>query len=300
MSRLIPLLPLASLLLLAAPISRADEPERPWTLTLNGGGQFTDHDSAAPNGGVTLARTLGNHLISAGIDAARTEADANAVNNNVPSTTIEGRLGYGYQYERYSFGLHAVYGRRSFDSTTVTIANPLPGRPARDIRSTADGSQYGGGASFSADFDAGPLLLTPHLGVDWNRTDTATVRNRANGTNTEIASDQESGVTGTFGATLSHRFSLARSLPAQFSLDAAWLVASNGSAIDASTRAGTRLASSLSQTAGSNGHQSWGEFGATLSLDLTASTSLDFDVVRSVSFAPDDYTAVGAALSIRF
>jgi len=284
--------------------AQAEDPadSNPWTLSFAGGGDYSDDASGgAPYAGATLRRSFGSQFLSAGFGYSKTSVGQNATTNNIQAKTLQGTLAYGIDIGRYTLESHASYGSRQFDPVAITRANPIPGRPALSTETASDGGQYGIGASISAEFGAlAGLQYAPYVAVDWSRVDTATRRDTVAGSQVEIASTRETGVTGTFGVALTHGFIAARDFPLRLGVDAAVLVSSNGSAFASSSRVGNAILTNASAQAGTNGNQTWGQFGTTLSYDFGRSTTLGVTAQRTVGFKPADYTSAGATLDFRF
>lgn len=302
-ARRLPLTAISLLLVCTTPQSAEPADLKPWTLSISGGGETSDDSGdSAPYAGVSLRRNFGNHSLSAGFDYSKTLSDDLASTNNVRARVYQGSLGYGYAIGRYTLESHASYGNRTFDQVTTPIANPLPGLPAIQVQTVSDGRQYGAGASASAGFgQLGALRIEPYLGVDWSRVDTVTQRNTRNGSSVGVATQQESGVSGTFGLSLTHGFLQARDFPVRMSVNGALLVASNGSAYTAASRIGTGIFSNTSpQNSGANGRQTWGQFGGALELDLGRRATLTLTAQRTEGFQPTDSISGGAALDFRF
>lgn len=262
---------------------------RPWTLSLNGGITAIQAQADQPFIGLGLRRDFGNSWVKL---EGTYVGSGDARGLTIPADTWIGTLSAGTYVGNLGLDAYVSAGRRSFDAASFRTQGGAP------ITVDRSGSIFGAGASISYDIGlTETLFLSPFVGVDYNNIDFAAALTGPGGS--VVGSDRQSsdGVTGSAGASLAHLFA---NNGGSIGISAAFSSASNIAAVGQvgfANRPGAnipRFADNLNEGG------SWGELGASLSVNASKAMAIDLSVIQTISFPFGDTTAGIVGVRFRF
>lgn len=263
--------------------------ERPWTLSLLGGITAVQAQADQPFASLGIARNFGSSWAKAEVTYVGS-GDARAL--TIPADTWIGGLSAGTYVGNLGLEGHVSLGTRRFDASSFRTQAGAP------ITVGRSGSLFGIGGSISYDLAVSErLFITPYAGVDYNQIDFAVALTGPAGRPISSQSQSADGVTASAGVALTHMFA---GDGGSIGLNAAFNTASNIAAVaqvgtGQRTAAGTPRLVDAPKTSGS-----WGELGATLSINVSKAVALDLSVIQTLSFPFGDTTAGIAGLRFRF
>jgi len=263
--------------------------ERPWTLSLLGGITAVQAQADQPFASLGIARNFGSSWAKAEVTYVGS-GDARAL--TIPADTWIGGLSAGTYVGNLGLEGHVSLGTRRFDASSFRTQAGAP------ITVGRSGSLFGIGGSVSYDLAVSErLFITPYAGVDYNQIDFAVALTGPAGRPISSQSQSADGVTASAGVALTHMFA---GDGGSIGLNAAFNTASNIAAVaqvgtGQRTAAGTPRLVDAPKTSGS-----WGELGATVSINVSKAVALDLSVIQTLSFPFGDTTAGIAGLRFRF
>lgn len=271
------------------PADPAPAPERSWTLSASGGVTAIADQADQPFVSLGLTRDFGGAWVR--LDGTWIgSGDARGL--TIPADTWIGTLSAGTYAGSLGLDGYVSLGSREFDPAGRRTAG------GQEITLDRSGGLFAVGASVNYDLALTPVLfLSPYAGVDYTRIDFATAIIGPGGATIGSSAQASDGVTGTAGA------SLARLLAGNGGSVALWGALSTASNIAAvgqlgfANRAGAgtpRIADNPDEGG------TWGELGASVSLNASTAVAIDLSAIQTVSFPFGDSTAALVGLRLRF
>lgn len=262
---------------------------RPWTLSVNGGITAIQAQADQPFVAVGLKRDFGSSWMKL---EGTYVGSGDARGLTIPADTWIGTLSAGTYVGKLGLDAYVSAGRRSFDSAAFRTQG------GQAITVDRSGSIFGLGGSISYDIALGDtVFLTPFVAADYNQIDFAAALTGPGGAVIGSQRQSSDGVTGSAGASLAHLFA---NDGGSIGISAAFSTASNIAAVGQvgfNNRPGAnipRFADNLNQGG------SWGELGASLSLNASKAVAIDLSVIQTVSFPFGDTTAGIVGVRFRF
>ncbi len=288
---------IAALLLAASATVQAQtaagtpDDDRPWTLSASGGITAVQAQADQPFAALGIKRDFGNSWLKL---EGTYVGSGDARGATIPAETWIGTLSAGTYVGNLGLDAYVSAGRRSFDAASFRTQAGAP------ITVDRSGSIFGLGGSISYDVAlSDKLFLTPFVGVDYNNIDFAVALTGPGGN--PIGSERQSsnGVTGSAGLSLAHLFA---NDAGSIGMSGAFSTASNIAAVgQIGFGTGTSGRTNTPRFADvPTGGGSWGELGATLSLNASKAVAIDLSVLQTVSFPFGDTTAGVVGVRFRF
>ena len=284
----------ASLALVLAGAAQAKDREGAgWTLSASGGITAIQAQADQPFGAIGLTRDFGNGWLKL---EGTYVGSGDARGATIPADTWIGTLSAGTYVGNLGLDAYVSAGSRSFDAAAFRT---LGGQAITVDRS---GSLFAVGGSASYDIAlTDRLFLSPFVGVDYNKIDFAVALFNAG---QPVGSQRQSsdGVTGSAGVNLSHLFaneagsiSLSGAISTASNIAAVGQIGFGGGVQTGGPRANLpRFADTPAQSG------TWGEVGASLSLNASKAVAIDFSVIQTISFPFGDTTAGIAGVRFKF
>ena len=267
---------------------KADE-SRPWTLSATGGITAIQAQADQPFFGIGLKRDLGSSWVKL---EGTWVGSGDARGLTIPADTWIGTLSAGTYVGNLGLDAYVSAGRRSFDAASFRTQGGAP------ITVDRSGSIFGVGGAISYDIAlTDTLFLTPFAGVDYNSIDFAAALTGPGGSVVGSQRQSSDGVTGSAGASLAHLFA---NDGGSIGISAAFSTASNIAAVGQvgfvnRPGANTPRFADIPTQGGS-----WGELGASLSVNASKAVAIDLSVIQTISFPFGDTTAGIVGLRFRF
>lgn len=264
-------------------------PDRLWSISLTGGLSASDGGGNQKSAQIGLTRNLGAGF--AGLSLARLDAPAEAGQRGaLASKADQLTLSGGYGFGALSLDAYASYGWRKFNSAVITAGN------GQSVTVAAKGKNLSLGAGLSYELPLGEhAAIAPFISLDYGRVDS--IRAALIPVVGLVAlAEQNSGITGTAGLSLTHRLGPddANSIGAS----GAFVTSSNAAASSFGAR--TRAARTVRRLDGISGADSWAEFGGSASVRLNQAIALDLSLTRTAGSAGPESTSVSAGLRFGF
>lgn len=287
----------ACLLALATPAlaqdatTEANEPDRPWSLSLGGGVSLISNGEDPWSNSIDLTRSIGDASLSLGFSRSSDNGQVGVpLSLASKSETISASV--GYSLGSVSLDVHGSYGVRRFDGRQFRRRN------GQTVTIDGKGNSYGIGATVSVWVPLGEnTSLSPYASVDYDSTETA----RALALpllGLVSVKDKEKGTTGSFGSSLSHSF--GSESQHSISANAAWVVTSNSAARSGTLARRTGAVQSLRPQPGSGGSDDWFEYGASASFTLSEVVGLSLSVSRTAGVFGPESTSLYTGVSFSF
>ncbi|WP_164157611.1 autotransporter outer membrane beta-barrel domain-containing protein [Sandarakinorhabdus rubra] len=282
----------ALLALAAAPAlaqANAADDSRPWTLSASGGITAIQAQADQPFVGLGLRRDFGSSWVKL---EGTWVGSGDARGATIPADTWIGTLSAGTYVGNLGLDAYVSAGRRSFDGAA------LRGPGGQAITVDRSGSIFGVGGSISYDLALSErLFLTPFVGADYNNIDFAAALTGPGGGVIGSQRQSSDGITGSAGVSLAHLFA---NDGGSIGLSAAVSTASNIAAVGQVGFVNRPGANTPRFADIPNEGGSWGELGASLSLNASKAVAIDLSVIQTVSFPFGDTTAGIVGLRFRF
>jgi hypothetical protein len=293
---LAPVLAMAAAPALAQAATGEADDSRPWTLSVNGGITAIQAQADQPFIGLGLKRDFGNSWVKL---EGTYVGSGDARGLTIPADTWIGTLSAGTYVGNLGLDAYVSAGRRSFDAASFRTQAGAP------ITVDRSGSIFGLGGSISYDIAVGDtLFFTPFAGVDYNQIDFAAALTGPGGNVVGSQRQSSDGVTGSAGVSLAHLFA---GDGGSISISGAFSTASNIAAVgqvgfaSGGTVGGGRPGSNTPRFADiPNEGGSWGELGASLSVNASKAVAIDLSVIQTISFPFGDTTAGIVGVRFRF
>lgn len=276
-------------LVLASASNASESEDRNWTLSASGGITAIQAQADQPFAALGLKRNFGDSWLKlegtyAGSGGAR--------GATIPAESWIGTLSGGTAMGNVSLDAYVSAGTRSFD---VAALRSQAGAPITVDRS---GSLFavGGGIAYDIALTE-KLFLSPFVGVDYNKIDFAIAVFGPAGRPIGSQRQSSDGVTGSAGVNLMHLFADdGGSIGVSVAVSTASNVAAVGQ-VGFVNRPGAntpRFADIPTQGG------TWGEVGASVSINATKAVAIDLSIIQTVSFPFGDTTAGIVGLRFRF
>ena len=282
----------AFLLAAAAPALAAQaeaDSSRPWTLSLTGGITAIQAQADQPFVGLGLKRDFGSSWVKL---EGTYVGSGDARGLTIPADTWIGTLSAGTYVGNLGLDAYVSAGRRSFDAASFRTQGGAP------ITVDRSGSIFGVGGSISYDIAVGDtLFFTPFAGIDYNQIDFAAALTGPGGAVVGSQRQSSDGVTGSAGVSLAHLFA---NDGGSISISGAVSTASNIAAVGQVGFVNRPGANTPRFADIPNQGGSWGELGASLSVNASKAVAIDLSVIQTVSFPFGDTTAGIVGLRFRF
>jgi hypothetical protein len=281
---------------IAVPALAQRDDSRPWTLSATGGITAIQAQADQPFVGLGIKRDFGSSWLKL---EGTWVGSGDARGATIPADTWIGTLSAGTYAGNLGLDAYVSAGRRSFDAASFRTQ---AGQPITVDRS---GSIFGVGGSISYDIAVGDkLFFTPFVGADYNNIDFAIALTGPGGNVIGSQNQSSDGVTGSAGVSLAHLFA---NEGGSISVSGAISTASNIAAVgqigfaSGGTTTGGRPGSNTPRFADiPNQGGSWGELGASLSVNASKAIAIDLSVIQTISFPFGDTTAGIVGLRFRF
>lgn len=266
------------------------EDDLPWSISLDGGISGADGDFGSKSYGLSLTRSIGDGYLSASVD--RSEEDGiKGVFTAAPSSTNTVTLAGGHPLGPISVDIFGSLGWTSFEIARFNRRNGQVLSLDGDGKAVSLGGSLSWGASI-----AESTSLSLSGSVSWSRSDMARVLAGPLG-NAIVRKERQSGTTGSANVTLSRMFGEEDQHSA--SLTAGMVTTDNAAAFASSLiRSGATRA--LRPRLGGPSKDTWNDIGASMSLGLTDTLSLDLGATRTLGAKGPESVSYSAGLSFAF
>lgn len=279
----------AAALALAGAAQAQETDERNWTLSASGGITAIEAQADQPFVALGLKRDFGSSWLKL---EGTYVGSGDARGATIPADTWIGTLAAGTYVGNLGLDAYVSAGSRSFDAASFRTQ---AGNPVTVDRS---GSLFaiGGGISYDVALND-RLFLSPFASVDYNKIDFAVALFGSAGRPISSQRQSSDGVTGSAGINFTHLFA---GDGGSIGLSAAISTASNIAAVGQIGLANRSGAVTPRFADNSNQSGTWGELGASLSVNASKAVAIDLSVIRTVSFPFGDTTAGIVGVRFRF
>lgn len=282
---------LAGIVLMAATPALADESAnepKDWSIGVSGSASTVDQQPDQYSGSIGLTRNFGDSYVRATVTRLDS-GDADRLSDVLAAKTTQVTLGGGTSFGALSIDVYALAGDRSFDVASFRRRN------GNLVTLDSSGSVYGGGGTLTYDVPIGEdWFASPFVAIDYSRVVTARVVNPL-GPTPIVREDRQTGVTGSGGVSAGYLYGAGKGH--SVGAFAAFVTTSNAAAVNRVSGAvlGSRF---LSQMSGTDGSDSWFEFGPQAGFALGGNVRIDASIVRTAGLDTGESTS--ATLGLRF